>query len=84
MEITWRDISREGGRMVEKVQGIRSINGRYKIDSGRLRIVWEMEKPKNFYVGPMDTNYGGGVMVGGGVTGQRGIKRGKNGTTVIA
>ena len=28
-------------------QGIRSINGRYKIDRGRLRIVWEMEKPKN-------------------------------------
>ena len=27
------------GRMREKVQGIRSIIGRYKIDSGRLRIV---------------------------------------------
>ena len=26
-----------------KVQGIRSINGRHKIDRGRLRIVWEME-----------------------------------------
>ena len=25
------------GRMEEKVQGIRSINGRYKIDRGRLR-----------------------------------------------
>ena len=36
--------------MGEKVQGIRSINGRYKIDRGRLRIVWEMEKPKNLYV----------------------------------
>ena len=35
-----------GGRMGEKVQAIRSINGRYKIDRGRLRIVWEMEKPK--------------------------------------
>ena len=48
MEITWRVISWEGeeenGR---KVQGIRNINGRYKIDRGRLRIVWEMEKPKN-------------------------------------
>ena len=33
-----------------KVQGIRSINGRYKIDRGRLRIVWEMEKPKNSYI----------------------------------
>ena len=44
----------EGGRMGEKVQGIRSIIGWYKIDRGRLRIVWEMEKPKNLYVGPMD------------------------------
>ena len=32
-EITWKT---ENG---EKVQGIRSINGRYKIDRGRLRIV---------------------------------------------
>ena len=38
------------GRMKEKVQGIRSINGRNKIDRGRLRIVWEMGKPKNLYV----------------------------------
>ena len=38
------------GRMGEKVQGIRSINGRYKIDRGWLRIVWEMEKPKNLHV----------------------------------
>ena len=29
----------EVGRMGEKVQGIRSINGRYKRDRGRLRIV---------------------------------------------
>ena len=39
-----------GGRMREKVQGIRSIIGSYKIDRRRLRIVWEMEKPKNLYV----------------------------------
>ena len=31
-----------GGGMREKVQGISSINGRYKIDQLRLRIVWEM------------------------------------------
>ena len=37
---------REGG----KAQRISSINGRYKIDRGRLRIVWEMEKPKNLHV----------------------------------
>ena len=42
--------------MGEKVQGIRSINGRYKIDRGRLRTVWEMEKPTNVYVQPMDMN----------------------------
>ena len=39
-----------------KVQGIRSINGRYKIDRGRLRIVQEMVKPKNLYVRPTDMN----------------------------
>ena len=33
-----------------KVQGIRSINGRYKIDMGRLRIIWEMDKPKHLHV----------------------------------
>ena len=37
MEITWRVIRGEG-RMGEKVQGIRSMNGRYKVDRGRLRI----------------------------------------------
>ena len=41
---------RKGDRMGGKVQGIRSINSRYKIDTARLRIVWEMEKPKNLYV----------------------------------
>ena len=57
MEITWRVISGEWvGRMGEKVQGIRSINGRYKIDRGWLRIVLEMEKPKNLYAQPMDMN----------------------------
>ena len=40
MEITGRDISREGEEgNGEKVQGIRSINGRYKIDKGRVRMV---------------------------------------------
>ena len=38
MKITWRVTSREGeeeeGLNVEKVQGIRSINGRYKTDRG--------------------------------------------------
>ena len=39
-----------------KIQGIRSRNGKYKIDRGRLRIVREMEKPKNLHVTPMDMN----------------------------
>ena len=39
-----------GGRTGENIRGIRSIMGRYKIDRGRLRIVWEIEKPKNLYV----------------------------------
>ena len=40
MEITWRVISEEReGRQGDKVQGIRSIIGRYKIDRGMLRIV---------------------------------------------
>ena len=45
-----------GERLGGKVQEIRSINGSYKIDRGRLRIVWEMEKPKNLHVQPMDMN----------------------------
>ena len=46
----------EVGTMGEKVQGVRSINGRYKIDRGWLRIVWEMEKPGNLYAQPIDMN----------------------------
>ena len=56
MEITWRIISREGrrenGENGKKVQGKRSINGRYKIDRRRLRIVWEMEKQKTYVYDP--------------------------------
>ena len=36
-----------GGKWVKRVQGIRSIICRYKIDRWRLRIVQEMEKPNN-------------------------------------
>ena len=60
-----------GRRMGGKIQGIRSINGRYKIDRGRLRIVQETKKPKNLYVQPMDMNLGvGGMLEGGGVQGR--------------
>ena len=51
-----------------KAEGIRSINDRFKIDLGRLSIVWEMEKPKNLYVyvRPMDVSCSGGMLAGGG------------------
>ena len=39
-----------------KVPGIRSINGRNKIDSGSLRRAQEIENPKNLYIRPMDMN----------------------------
>ena len=41
MEITWRVISGEGEgkNWGKKLQGIRSMIGRHKIDRGRLRIV---------------------------------------------
>ena len=44
------------GENGEKVQGIRSIHSRYKIDRGRLRTVEEIEKTKNLHVGPKDMN----------------------------
>ena len=58
MDTTWRVFSGEEGRRNrgEKVQGISSIIGRYKIDRGMLRIVWEVEKPKNLYVWPIHMN----------------------------
>ena len=49
--------------------------GRYKIDRGRLRIVWEMEKPKNLYVQPTDMNEGvGGMLVRGAVHSRGGLR----------
>ena len=49
-------VARGRGENGGKIQGMRSINGRYKIDRGRLGIVWAMEKPKNLHVRPMDMN----------------------------
>ena len=78
----WRSFGGSSeGEWGEKVQGIRSINGRYKIDRGMLRIVQEMEKPKNSYARPMDMSQGG-CGVGGtarrkGSTGQ-GRAKGEN------
>ena len=44
------------GRIGKKIQGLRSIIGRYKIDRRRSRTVQEMEKPKNVYAQPIDMN----------------------------
>ena len=51
MEMIWRVISweEEGREWGRKVQRLKSIIGRYKIDRGILRIVQEMEKSKNLY-----------------------------------
>ena len=76
---------RRGRKMGGKVPGIRSINGRYKIDRARLRILWEMEKPKNVYV---RTTHGhelrGGNTGGRAVPGGGGYRGEKNVTTVTA
>ena len=42
--------------MGEKVQGIRSIIGRHKIDGERSKMVQETEHSKNLHVQPMDMN----------------------------
>ena len=56
--MTQREFSGEGeGRnREEKVQGIRSMVSRHKVDGERLRMVWETEDSKNSYVQPMDMN----------------------------
>ena len=47
-------ISGEGERGEEwgKVQGIRSINGRHKMDRGRLKIVWKMRSQRTYMYNP--------------------------------
>ena len=40
------------GRMAEKIQGIRSIYDRYKLDRGRLRTVWKWRRPKTYVYNP--------------------------------
>ena len=57
--------SRSGGNG-KKVQGIRSINGRYKIDRGRLRRVWEIEKPKTCTTHGHELRWGNAGERGGG------------------
>ena len=58
--------------MGEKVQGMGSINGRYKIDRGRLRILWKWRSQRTYmstYGHELSVgDSGGGVVVvlGGG------------------
>ena len=73
---------RRGGRLGKKVQGIRSINGRYKIDRGRLSI--GNEEAKEFICTTHGHELRLGNSCGRGDAGQRGIKGRENGTTVIA
>ena len=52
MEITWRVISGEGAGSTwgKRVQGIRSIKGRYKIDRREVKNSMGNGEAKNFYV----------------------------------
>ena len=49
-------VGRQRGGMGGKVQGIRSIISRHKVDRERQKMVQEMEKSKNIYVQPMNMN----------------------------
>ena len=44
------------GKKGEMVQGLRSVIGRNKIDSGMLGTVQKMQKPKNLHAQPTDMN----------------------------
>ena len=64
--------------MGEKVQGIRSINGRYKIDRGRVRIVQETEAKELICTTHGHELKGGGECWREESAGWRGIKGRKN------
>ena len=86
MEITWRVIGgRRQGDCGGKVEGISSINGTNR--QGEVKNSTGNGETKELIC----TTHGhelrwgpGGVLVGGGGAGQRGKRRRKNGTTVIA
>ena len=72
---------RRGGGMREKAQGIRSINGSYKIDRGRIR----NGEAKELICTTHGHELRWGNAGGRGCTGWKGIKgRKKSGTTIIA
>ena len=74
-----------GGVMIqEKVQGIRSTNGRYNIDRGRLRKYRKWREAKELIYTTHGHELRWGNAVGRGSAGQSGTKGRKNGTTVIA
>ena len=78
-------VGMRGGRKGEKVQGIRSINGRYKIDRGRLRIGNGGNGEAKECIGMTHGHeLRGGMLVGGWVQDGGRIKGRKNGTTIIA
>ena len=55
--------------MGEKVQGIRSINGRYKIDKGRLR-KYRKWRNQRTYIMPRGQERRRGMLVGWGAGGE--------------
>ena len=77
MEITWRVIRKGKREMREKVQGISSINGKYKIDRGKLRIVYRKWRSQRTYVYDPWTLTKEGNAGGNGGTRKRGIKKRK-------
>ena len=40
----------ERRRIGEKVQGLKGINGRYKINKGMLRIAWKWRSQRTYYM----------------------------------
>ena len=69
--------------MEGNVQGIRSIIGKHKIDRGRLRTCRKWRSQRTYIYDPWTgPRRGDAGRIGG--AGQRGIKRRKNVTSVIA
>ena len=76
-------LGRGKGTMGAKMQGLKSIIGRYKIDRGMLRIVWEWRHQRMSMHDPW-TSTKWGIAGGKGSEYQaQGGKSGKTGTTLI-
>ena len=59
-----------GGEWRKKIQGIRSINGRYKIERGWLGIVWGNGEARELICVTHEHELRWQMMVGGGVQGR--------------